>query len=116
MIYCRYSTGVGVNGDSALIHDFYAREITNLIHRTVDTKFTNGDGTIKALISPNLSLGDRQLAAQFQEIPVDLRMVQAERVVCEYSKLLFYLQYHNLLLTDTVYSPHHQFLHASYSI
>ncbi|KAI3711300.1 hypothetical protein L2E82_41285 [Cichorium intybus] len=28
----------------------------------------------------NLSLGDQQLAAQFQEIPLDLCMVEAERV------------------------------------
>jgi len=47
---------------------------------TVDTGFENGKGTIKAYVSVNLSLGDRQLAAQFQEIPLDLRMVEAERV------------------------------------
>ncbi|CAN8317437.1 unnamed protein product [Cochlearia groenlandica] len=75
-----YSTGLGVNGGSALIHDFYAREVTNLIHLTMDTGFTNGEGTIKAFVSSNLSLGDKQLAAQFQEIPVDLRMAEAERV------------------------------------
>ncbi|CAH8384783.1 unnamed protein product [Eruca vesicaria subsp. sativa] len=75
-----YSTGLGVNGGSALIHDFYAREVTNPIHLTVDTGFTNGEGSIKAFVSSNLSLGDRQLAAQFQEVPVDLRMVEAERV------------------------------------
>ncbi|KAJ4892011.1 Eukaryotic translation initiation factor 3 subunit F [Raphanus sativus] len=75
-----YSTGLGVNGGSALIHDFYAREVTNPIHLTVDTGFTNGVGAIKAFVSSNLSLGDRQLAAQFQEVPVDLRMVEAERV------------------------------------
>lgn len=86
---CRYSTGAGVTGGSALIHDFYAREVTNPIHLTVDTGFTNGEGTIKAFVSSNLSLGDRQLAAQFQEIPVDLRMVEAERVGCEYYNFVF---------------------------
>ncbi|XP_065872548.1 eukaryotic translation initiation factor 3 subunit F [Euphorbia lathyris] len=75
-----YSTGSGVTGGSALIHEFYSREISNPIHLTVDTGFTNGEGTIKAYVSVNLSLGDRQLAAQFQEIPIDLRMVEAERV------------------------------------
>lgn len=75
-----YSTGAGVNGGSSLIHDFYAREVPNPIHLTVDTGFTNGEGTIKAFVSSNLSLGDRQLVAHFQEIPVDLRMVDAERV------------------------------------
>ncbi|CAK9326247.1 unnamed protein product [Citrullus colocynthis] len=75
-----YSTGTGVTGGSALIHEFYSREVGNPIHLTVDTGFKNGEGTIKAYISVNLSLGDRQLAAQFQEIPLDLRMVEAERL------------------------------------
>lgn len=95
---CRYSTGAGVNGGSSLIHDFYAREVPNPIHLTVDTGFTNGEGTIKAFVSSNLSLGDRQLVAHFQEIPVDLRMVDAERVGCEYSILL--------LVTNSIFKIH----------
>ncbi|KAF7830979.1 eukaryotic translation initiation factor 3 subunit F [Senna tora] len=75
-----YSTGLGVTGGSALIHEFYSREVPNPIHLTVDTGFTTGEGTIKAYVSNNLSLGDRQIAAQFQEIPLDLRMVEAERI------------------------------------
>ncbi|KAL5799845.1 hypothetical protein ACOSQ4_032729 [Xanthoceras sorbifolium] len=75
-----FSTGLGVTGGSALIHEFYSREVSNPIHLTVDTGFGNGEGTIKAYVSVNLSLGDRPLAAQFQEIPVDLRMIEAERV------------------------------------
>ncbi|KAG1365858.1 Eukaryotic translation initiation factor 3 subunit F [Cocos nucifera] len=43
------------------------------------TGFGNGKASIKAYVSVNLSLGDRQLAAQFQEIP-DLQMIEAERV------------------------------------
>ncbi|XP_010534569.1 PREDICTED: eukaryotic translation initiation factor 3 subunit F [Tarenaya hassleriana] len=74
-----YSTGFGVTGGSALIHDFYSREVPNPIHLTVDTGFTNGEGTIKAYVSVNLSIGDQPLAAQFQEIPLDLRMVEAEK-------------------------------------
>ncbi|KAF3433502.1 hypothetical protein FNV43_RR24604 [Rhamnella rubrinervis] len=75
-----YSTGLGVTAGSALIHEFYSREVPNPVHLTVDTGFNNGEGTIKAYVSVNLSLGDRQLAAQFQEIPLDLRMVEAEQV------------------------------------
>ncbi|KAK6933042.1 JAB1/MPN/MOV34 metalloenzyme domain [Dillenia turbinata] len=75
-----YSTGFGVSGGSALIHDFYSREVPNPIHLTVDTGFGNGVGTIKAFVSVSLSLGDQQLAAQFQEIPLDLRLIEAERV------------------------------------
>ncbi|CAL0315752.1 unnamed protein product [Lupinus luteus] len=75
-----YSSGLGVTGSSALIHEFYSREVPNPIHLTVDTGFLNSEGTIKAYVSNNLSLGDRQIAAQFQEIPLDLRMVEAERI------------------------------------
>lgn len=85
VVVCRYSTGLGVTGGSALIHEFYSREVPNPIHLTVDTGFQNGEGTIKAFVSVNLSLGDRQLAAQFQEIPLDLRMVEAEQVGCMYN-------------------------------
>lgn len=84
MLLClhRFSTGFGVSGGSALIHEFYSREATNPVHLTVDTGFTNGDATIKGFVSVNLSLGDHQLASQFQEIPLDLRMVEAERIGC----------------------------------
>jgi translation initiation factor 3 subunit F len=79
---CRFSTGFGVSGGSTLIHDFYSREVQNPIHLTVDTGFTRGEASIKAYISSNLSLGDRHLAAQFQEIPLDLRMIEAEKAGC----------------------------------
>ncbi|KAK6935745.1 Rpn11/EIF3F, C-terminal [Dillenia turbinata] len=75
-----YSTGFGVSGGSALIHEFYSREVPNPVHLTVDTGFKNAEASIKAFVSVSLSLGDQQLAAQFQEIPLDLRMVEAERL------------------------------------
>ncbi|KAK4489254.1 hypothetical protein RD792_005051 [Penstemon davidsonii] len=75
-----FSTGFGVTGGSVLIHEFYSREVTNPVHLTVDTGFINGEGAIKAFVTINLSLGDQQLAAQFQEIPLDLRMVEAEQI------------------------------------
>jgi translation initiation factor 3 subunit F len=78
----RFSTGFGVSGGSYLIHEFYSREVQNPIHLTVDTSFTNGEASIKAYVSLSLTLGDRQLAAHFQEIPLDLRLLDAERVGC----------------------------------
>ncbi|KAI4370557.1 hypothetical protein MLD38_018900 [Melastoma candidum] len=75
-----YSTCFGVTSGSVLFHEFYSREVSNPVHLTVDTGFSNGQASIKAYVAINLSLGDRQLAAQFQEIPLDLRMVEAERV------------------------------------
>lgn len=85
MFVNRFSTGCGVTGGSALIHEFYSREVPNPVHLTVDTGFSNVGASIKAFVSLNLSLGDQQLAAQFQEIPLDLRMVEAERVGCKFS-------------------------------
>jgi translation initiation factor 3 subunit F len=81
-----YSTGFGVSGGSALIHDFFSREVQNPVHLTVDTTFKNGEAAIKAFISFNLSLGETSLAAQFQEIPVNVRMAEAERVGYELLK------------------------------
>ncbi|TMW96745.1 eukaryotic translation initiation factor 3 subunit F [Solanum lycopersicum] len=75
-----FSTGFGVTGGSALIHEFFSRETTNPIHLTIDTGFTNGEASVKGFVSVHLSIGDQQLAAQFQEIPLDLRMVEAERI------------------------------------
>ncbi|KAI8540071.1 hypothetical protein RHMOL_Rhmol09G0233200 [Rhododendron molle] len=75
-----FSTGFGVTGGSALIHEFYAREVPNPVHLTVDTGFSSGEASIKAFVSVSLSLGDQQLAAQFQEIPLDLRLIEAESV------------------------------------
>jgi hypothetical protein len=89
----RFSTGFGVSGGSTLIHEFYSREVQNPIHLTVDTGFTRGEASIKAYISSNLSLGDRHLAAQFQEIPLDLRMIEAEKAgcMCHFSDYQFHL-------------------------
>lgn len=83
----RFSTGFGVTGGSALIHEFYAREVPNPVHLTVDTGFSSGEASIKAFVSVSLSLGDQQLAAQFQEIPLDLRMIEAESVGCTFFNL-----------------------------
>ncbi|KAG7999065.1 hypothetical protein I3843_01G287600 [Carya illinoinensis] len=76
-----YSTGLGVTGGSALIHEFYSREVPNPVHLTVDTGFRNGQGTIKAYVSFILSLGDWHLAAQFQEIPLDLFDIVKTRTI-----------------------------------
>ncbi|EPS57575.1 hypothetical protein M569_17242, partial [Genlisea aurea] len=74
-----FSTG-GVTAGSALIHDFYSQEVSNPIHLTVDTEFRTGSASIKAFISFSLSLGEQQLAAQFQEIPLDLSLVEVEKI------------------------------------
>ncbi|KQK08127.1 eukaryotic translation initiation factor 3 subunit F [Brachypodium distachyon] len=81
-----FSTGFGVSGGSTLIHEFYSREVQSPIHLTVDTGFTMGEASIKAYVSSNLSLGDRHLAAQFQEIPLDRKVLLSETVEFEMLK------------------------------
>ena len=78
----RYSTSARVSGSDALIQDFYARETQNPVYLTVDTTFQDEAASIKAYVSTILTLGERQLAAQFHEVQLDLRMVEAERVGC----------------------------------
>ena len=51
-----YSTGARVSGSSALIQYFYAREVTNPVHLTVDTSFLNKQATIKASVITDSSL------------------------------------------------------------
>lgn len=71
-----------MSSSDALIQEFYARETTNPVYVTVDTTFQDETASIRAFVSTTLSLGERQLAAQFHEIQLDLRMVEAERVGC----------------------------------
>ncbi|KAI6684974.1 hypothetical protein NL676_030887 [Syzygium grande] len=77
------------SGQVALDIDYHHNMLIS--HQKVNQKKSLLDGiqlarvslvaaSIKAYVSTNLSLGDRQLAAQFQEISLDLRMVEAERV------------------------------------
>eukprot|EP00245_Coleochaete_scutata_P017194 TRINITY_DN8300_c0_g1_i1.p1 TRINITY_DN8300_c0_g1~~TRINITY_DN8300_c0_g1_i1.p1 ORF type:complete len:294 (+),score=59.25 TRINITY_DN8300_c0_g1_i1:76-957(+) len=75
-----YSTGATVTSSDALIQDFYGREVNNPIHMTVDTGFTDDKMTIKAYVSSTLGFGDRSLAAEFYDIQLDMKMVEAERV------------------------------------
>ncbi|KAH7352025.1 hypothetical protein KP509_19G025600 [Ceratopteris richardii] len=75
-----YSTSAGVSSSDALIQDFYTREMPNPVYLTVDTTFQDETTSVRAFVSMPLSLGDKQLAAHFHEIQLDLRMLEAERV------------------------------------
>ncbi|KAL5993639.1 hypothetical protein ACLOJK_040891 [Asimina triloba] len=68
----------GISG-SALMHDFYSKEVANPVQLIIDTGFRNEEASIKADVSVNLSLRDWKLATQFNEIPLDLMMTEAER-------------------------------------
>jgi translation initiation factor 3 subunit F len=75
-----YSTGASLSPSDTLIHEFYGREVSNPVLLTVDTQFTEERANIKAFVSTLLTLGDRQLAAQFHEVQLDLRLIEAERI------------------------------------
>jgi len=78
-----YSTGRGVTGSDALIQDFFARECPTCVHLTVDPNLTVEKSVVKAYVGSSLTLADRQLASYFQDVPLDLRLVEAERVGIE---------------------------------
>ncbi|CAI5989453.1 unnamed protein product [Closterium sp. NIES-65] len=87
-----YSTGSGVSPFDVLIHDFYTKEAGHPIHLTIDTTFQSlaaggasgqpGGATsaVRAYVSTPLFIGEKQLAAAFQEIEVDMRMADAEKI------------------------------------
>ncbi|CAI7771678.1 unnamed protein product [Closterium sp. NIES-53] len=87
-----YSTGSGVSPFDVLIHDFYTKEAGHPIHLTIDTTFQSlaaggasgqpGGVTsaVRAYVSTPLFIGEKQLAAAFQEIEVDMRMADAEKI------------------------------------
>ena len=88
--FCRYSTGASLSPSDTLIHEFYGREVSNPVLLTVDTQFTEERANIKAFVSTLLTLGDRQLAAQFHEVQLDLRLIEAERIGCKTNFVLFW--------------------------
>mmetsp|Transcript_35473 Transcript_35473/g.63280 ORF Transcript_35473/g.63280 Transcript_35473/m.63280 type:complete len:283 (-) Transcript_35473:80-928(-) len=75
-----FSTGYTMAGSDALIQDFYGRECPSPIHLTVDTTMTNNQMKIATYISRSLTLGDKQLATEFIEVPCQTRMIEAERI------------------------------------
>ncbi|CAI5494629.1 unnamed protein product [Closterium sp. Naga37s-1] len=86
-----YSTGSGVSPFDVLIHDFYTKEAGHPIHLTIDTTFQSlaagasgqpgaATSAVRAYVSTPLFIGEKQLAAAFQEIEVDMRMADAEKI------------------------------------
>lgn len=78
-----FSTGTDVSGSDALIHTFYTNEAPNPVHLVVDTSLQNDRMAIKAFVSRALSLKGREVAREFQEVPCEVRAVEAERAGAE---------------------------------
>src|SRR5690348_8566924 len=79
----RYATslnGVDITEHSCLIHDFYGTECATPVHLVLDTALTDDKLSVKAFVSTPLSLADRALASQFQQIPVEVVFEEHEAI------------------------------------
>mmetsp|Transcript_1292 Transcript_1292/g.1541 ORF Transcript_1292/g.1541 Transcript_1292/m.1541 type:complete len:289 (+) Transcript_1292:89-955(+) len=78
-----YATSDGISSideQSCLIHDFFTAECADPIHLVVDTSLTNRHLGVKAFLSTPLVLGDRNLAASFQQLKVNVLASGAEKI------------------------------------
>ena len=74
-----FSTGTDFSGSDALIHTFYTNDCSNPVHLVVDTTLQNQRMSIKSYVSRSLSIHGREVAREFQEVPCEVRSVEAER-------------------------------------
>lgn len=76
-----YATGNEINEASVMIHDFFFREMSHPpIHLMVDTNLTNFSLNIRAFSSTNITFNDKALASQFLPVPVEIQMLEAEKI------------------------------------
>lgn len=78
-----YATGLDINENSVMIHEFYGKEtnIPTVAHLLVDTTFSQ-DTTmgLRAYIGTAVTFGDKQLGSYFQPIPLEIRSLDIDRV------------------------------------
>jgi translation initiation factor 3 subunit F len=78
-----YATGLDINENSVMIHEFYSKEtsIPTVAHLLVDTTFSQ-DTTmgLRAYIGTPVTFGDKQLGSYFQPIPLEIRSMDIDRV------------------------------------
>jgi len=78
-----YATGLDINENSVMIHDFYGKEtnIPTVAHLLVDTSLTQ-DTTmgLRAYIGTPVAFGDKQLGSYFQPVPLEIRSLEIDRV------------------------------------
>jgi len=82
-----YSTGSELNETSALIHNFYAKEMGpngTPVHLTVDTNLTNFQLSIKAYTNTTVTLiSGKDAGFQFLPLPLELESFDEERVAVD---------------------------------
>jgi len=78
-----YATGLEINENSVVIHDFYGKEMgaaSSPIHLVVDTGLTNDTMGIKAYMGTSLSFFEKTLGSFFQPIPLELTTLGADKI------------------------------------
>merc|ERR1711865_551456 len=76
-----YATGGSITAHSALIHDFYGRELAMPVHLCVDTMINEaGKMELKAYTSVPISLGAKELGSRFVEVGCNMLVTDAEKI------------------------------------
>ncbi|KAF9323897.1 hypothetical protein BG006_001037, partial [Podila minutissima] len=76
-----YATGADLNHYSALIHDFYQREVSSFpaVHLTMDTALTNERLGVKTYIAAPVGITSKADNCMFVPVPCDVKYFKAER-------------------------------------
>jgi len=76
-----YATGRELNDNSAILHDFYSKEMNRPpIHLTIDTALTNSTLGVRAYVCNNITILEKQMGSQFLPVPVEVQTFDAEKI------------------------------------
>jgi len=78
-----YSTGLDINENSVLIHEFFSKEVTSEkgpIHLLVDTQLTNDTLGMRSYIGTPVGFADKNLGAYYQPLPMEVMTMDVDRV------------------------------------
>ncbi|KAG0025979.1 hypothetical protein BGZ82_009708 [Podila clonocystis] len=80
-----YATGADLNQYSALIHDFYQKEVSAFpaVHLTMDTALTNERLGVKTYVAAPVGITSKENNCMFVPIPCDVKYFKAERAGLE---------------------------------
>lgn len=79
-----YATGLDINENSSMIHEFYGREaVVSPVHLLVDTQLTHDTLGIRAYTGSSLTFGDRALGSYFQPVSLEIMSMDVDRVGVE---------------------------------
>lgn len=75
-----FSTGLSISSSDALIQEFYSKECASPVHLVVDAALSTQRFVTKAYVSRTIGLGEKNLAAEFIEVPCEVLFGEAQRV------------------------------------